>query len=228
MFTEDIVCFIISTEFTPLQNLQKDLWREYMNAHPRIRSFFIESRDDIDQNILISEDTSTIYFKGEESIIPGIFEKRMKAFDFALKNFKALKYVIQTNLSSFWIWDRLVKLLPENPYPDFVMGHKWSGFPSGSGTVYSREVAQKIIDTPINRPIEPDMEHDDCVMGKILAYNNIHFYNGYYHMNHDIDTIPSNCYHLRARINIHLNEKERIETEMPFLEKCLKHFYPEL
>jgi hypothetical protein len=228
MFTEDIVCFIISTQKTSLEILQKDLWREYMNAHPRIRSFFIELKNDIDQDVLVSEDCFTIYFKGEESVIPGIFEKRRKAFEFALRNFKSLKYVVQTNLSSFWIWDRLVKLLPEYPYPDFVMGHKWSGFPSGSGTVYSKEVAEKILNTPMVKPIDPTSEHDDCVMGKILAYNSIHFYDGYYHMNHDISTIPTNCYHLRARINIHLNEKERILTEMKFLEDCLKHFYPDL
>ena len=229
-YSQEIVCFIISKgnytlENQPkLQSFQKKIWAQYMNINPKIKSYFIEFNNQIDED---NKESTTldgypvIFFKGEESVIPGIFTKRQKAFQFALDNFKNLKYVIQTNLSSFFIWDKMRAFLPNNVPKHFIMGMKWSGFPSGCGSVYGKDVAQIISSSTIN----PSLEHDDCTVGKILLQNYIHDYDGYYHMSHDLNTVPFHCYHLRARINPTLNEEERFNFEIPFMINALEKYY---
>jgi hypothetical protein len=232
-YSQQIVCFIISKgNYTldnqpSLQKFQKQIWNSYMNSNPLIKSYFIEFNNTIEEDF---KETTTlegfpvIFFKGEESIIPGIFNKRQKAFQFAIEKFKNLKYVIQTNLSSFFIWDKMLNFIPNNPPPNFLIGLKWSGFPSGCGTIYSKSVSNIIASSNI----DPSLEHDDCTIGKILLKNNIHNYDGYYHMSHDLTTVPFHCYHLRARIDISLNETQRIEFEIPFMMKCLDTYYPNI
>jgi len=222
MNIQEIVCFIISTELDELQVEQKNIWRKYMNSNPNIRSFFIEMNDDLNLDTLVTDDT--IYFKGQESIIPGIFLKRQKALNYALQNFSNLKYVIQTNLSSFFIWNKMLNLLPKNPPPKFIMGKKWGGFPSGCGSIYGKDVAEIIANSDIN----PEIEHDDCTVGKILLKHNIHNYDGYYHLSHDFNTIPYHCYHLRSRIEPTYNLEQRFASELPFLKKALEIYYPDL
>jgi hypothetical protein len=234
---QEIVCFIISNglynpKINPsvkdsndplfvLQQSQKEIWSKYMNINPRIKSYFIEYDENLTEDF--KEDEDTIYFKGQESIIPGIFIKRQKAINFALKNFKNLKYIIQTNLSSFFIWDKMLNLLPANPPKYFLMGKKWSGFPSGCGTIYAKDVCELISSSPI----DPSIEHDDCTIGKVLLHNNIHHYDGYYHMSYDLEKVPFHCYHLRSRIDINISVEERIDREIPYLKKALEKYYDE-
>lgn len=62
----------------------------------------------------------------------------------------AARYVLRTNLSSFWFFPGLAAWLQDMPQQQFVSAmvgqHKTQKFPSGAGTLMSRDVAKLLLD----------------------------------------------------------------------------------
>ena len=88
-------------------------WLRYMNIDSEIKSYFITFDNKLESDYKIDNEKSTILFKGNESYVPGIYEKTILAMKICLSlpEFSDVKYVIRTNISSFWIWDRLLAFL---------------------------------------------------------------------------------------------------------------------
>jgi hypothetical protein len=138
------VCLIIDSyePFSEHYESQRKLWQEYMNLDPEIKCYFLRCKNDLLKTIEVDNENNIIYIKGNESYIPGILIKTLKAMEYVYNNFD-FKYLIRTNISSFWDFKTFKKVF--NNYQDNLVkapigleGHV--PFPGGSGMVISRDV----------------------------------------------------------------------------------------
>lgn len=179
-----ILNLVISSDNYPFYGALREEWRRYMNRHPSIRSFFIvndpskfeKKTNSLNENgdVRCVVEGNTMYFDVEESGVPGIYEKTVLAlmmFQSFPQEWTLIDYVIRTNLSSFYRWDRLVSYLERHDIPRHgLMGGAINMTPepcyvSGCGMIMSRDVAELLIQH-YHDPIKFFFA-DDHVIGKI-------------------------------------------------------------
>ena len=150
-------------------------------------------------------------------------EKKLNQYD----------YVIRTNLSSFWIFDRLNQYLRTQPRNGFLhaviprlLPKYGKGFPSGAGFILSTDLAQLLINK------QQDLNYADCnddvEIGIFFIKNNVEIIpakrydfvnNSLKKIDKRINHIPKNIYHIRIK------NKDRIKYDKIIIKKLLKHFY---
>jgi hypothetical protein len=158
-------------------------WKRYMNVNPNICSYFVLndpskfSANETKYDYKI--DKEYIYFNVPEIPIPGIFEKTVKAIQLFSANdefWKKVEFINRTNLSSFYIWDRLLSYVEEIPKTNFVGGEINDGpflrYVSGCGILMTRDMAELLISNISNQ--QKYMLDDDCMIGVIFNNNKIH------------------------------------------------------
>ena len=142
----DFIFLIISSSDIPQYLQMKELSRKYYNLFgDNIKHFYIEFKNDLDCDILEQEEH--IYFKGVDSIVPGILTKTQKALSYINNKYK-YNYVIRTNLSSFWDLKNLLIFKNKLPSHNLCCGHlPFNSFISGTGIIMSKDVSHKISST---------------------------------------------------------------------------------
>jgi hypothetical protein len=194
-------------------------WRRYMNLNSNIKSFFIEMKSELNVDHIITDDS--IILKGNESYVPGIYEKTLRAIKICLElpEFNHVNYFIRTNISSFWIWDRLLKFIESLPTENYagsglVMENRdrlWNS-PHGSNMILTRDVVKILIN---NYNHEYRKEADDIAIGGILnlysiKVNKYPWYVISDHISQDISgdiiktisKIPDNVFTIRNNLSI--------------------------
>jgi hypothetical protein len=105
----------------------------------------------------------------EETYIPGIIDKTMLAFRRFLKT--DINFVLRTNLSSFWIIDKLLDVVESLPltecYTGIVGKNGNDYFVSGAGMILSKDVVRYLVDA--EKSIDKYKENDDVVFGQVLT-----------------------------------------------------------
>jgi hypothetical protein len=168
-----IIILVITSDGEPYKSLESE-WLKYCNSNSEVKVFFIRLNI-IDTDHKISSNTITI--NGSESYVPGIYEKTMKSIQLilSLKEYDTVDFFVRTNISSFWIFSRLLLFLKDKPTLGYcssgcIMSYDKHVFPSGSNIIFSRDVAAmlaKKIGSPLNQL------PDDVAIGVILQQNNI-------------------------------------------------------
>jgi hypothetical protein len=138
------IFLIISSNDHPIYNLMKTITTLYMKKMSQIypiQYFFIYLDENINDSLVL--DDHTIYVKGEESLIPGIFIKTYNSINYINNNFE-YDYIIRTNLSTFWNIPHFYELdLNTNKLATgFLI---FSNFLSGTGIILSKDVAVEFI-----------------------------------------------------------------------------------
>lgn len=87
----------------PRWQLEKKIWKKYMNSSKNIDCFFIECKY---ENFTITSDCF-------ESYTPGIFQKTIQTLQ--NKHFNKYDFIIRSNLSSFFIFKHLHSFLSTLP-----------------------------------------------------------------------------------------------------------------
>jgi len=122
----------------------QELWRIYMNKSKNIKSFFIKYKSDLNEEIILENDT--IFVKGYESFIPGCLDKTVKSIEFLLNNIE-FDFIFRTNLSSVVNLNKLYGLLNTDIQSAGVIGKTQNGkFLSGAGILLNRDVCKLIIE----------------------------------------------------------------------------------
>lgn len=142
-------------------------WLRYINSNKTIKVFFL-TLDNIREDYIINN--NDLILKGNESYTPGIYEKTILGMKILLNlpEYSNVKYVIRTNISAFWIFDRLLKFLEDKPLINYCStGHIMYKFdifsPHGSNVIFSRDVALKF-----SNDYDHDKKHlypDDIILG---------------------------------------------------------------
>ena len=124
-------------------------WKKYMNKHKNIDCYFLELKEDLDNNLI--KKGNHIYIKGKEDFTPGILNKTMIAMN-SMKN--DYDYFIRTNISTLWNLDKLYPFLMKLPKNDVHYSNSvWpegnqspSDYGQGTNIIISKDIAIKICD----------------------------------------------------------------------------------
>jgi hypothetical protein len=218
-------------ELTDLYKNLKQQWLRYMNSNPSVKSYFICMKQDLEQEHLVTEDT--VFIRGTESYIPGIHVKSCESIKVLLNNseFSEVEYVVRTNISSFWIWDRLIQYLKNIPRTNVISAvignHSGIRFPSGSGFIMSRDVAL-LYSQMATHPTSFYLQ-DDVVLGQIASENNISIIEsprfdipeGFIPISLNFNMLKNSIFHIR---NHHSHNKLRISSEAQFYKHLVDHY----
>ncbi len=154
-----IIILIISSNNIVYYKNMRDIWKKYMNNHPNITSFFIENDISIDKEIIVNKEKNTIYYKDEESYVPGILNKTIKIIEYCFDNYD-VDYIYRTNLSSIIDFDKLYSFIQNNDI-DYA-GHDYVRFISGSGIILSKKACKILIE---DKSLINNSEPDDLAIG---------------------------------------------------------------
>lgn len=153
-----------SNEYIEMQNI----WIKYMNKHSNIKSFFIKSDINIENDIYLNETLNTIYIKDIETYSPGIFNKTIKSIEYCLNNFE-FDYIYRTNLSSFLNLDKMYNFIFNNhiEYGGVIGNYNNINFASGCGFFMSNDACKFLIN--YDRTININEYLDDVTIAIILT-----------------------------------------------------------
>jgi hypothetical protein len=193
-----IIFLIISSDNESIYSQMRDLSPKYLDLYTdSIKYFFIENRENIDQDII--EEGNYIYIKGSESFIPGIYQKSIKAIEYVSNNYN-FDFVIRTNLSTFWNIPNLFTLLDSKSKERFSGGYSFQGFISGTGIIMSKDVGIIVSSNPNNSHMGDDLAISQTISSHgIELYNIIEYKWGF--LIPQIDNLPDNCRYLNITDN---------------------------
>lgn len=160
------------TPYNDIYNSHRTRWIKSFSYYINAYYFFIKFDPNQKVDVLIQD--NYIIFRGNESYIPGILNKTLKAISIVSEFYK-FEYIIRTNLSSCWQVNNLEQMLNKYHYLDnniyAVIGNYNSiNFPSGAGIIipYSTSlfIANNLTDFQNNFA-------DDVEFGIFLKRHNI-------------------------------------------------------
>jgi hypothetical protein len=79
--------------------------RKYYNSLENVKTIYYTFVNDIKTPYLLVNDI--LYIKGEETYVPGILDKTIKAFEYVYQNYNNYDYIIRTNISTIVNFDIL-------------------------------------------------------------------------------------------------------------------------
>ena len=136
---------------------------EYTNKLGQIKIFLLYGNDNIEPFNDIKE--NIIQYNEKDSLIPGILKKTLYAFEYINNNYE-FDYILRTNLSSFFIYDKLIKLIDTFSKTKFLSGplgptfinlnnqeeydKKLDYFVSGTAIILSKDLVSDIINKKNN------------------------------------------------------------------------------
>jgi len=171
----DLVILVIASRGKIYDSLVENYWKYFIdyvnNKHKNIKIYLLYGNCNIN-NISVNKN-NILHFKDiKETLIPGILLKTIKGFQYIDNNYD-YKFVLRTNLSSFFIIDNLVKLynnLSENMLYSGVIGNfkNKSKFCSGAAFFLSKDVIKYII---LNKHKLRYNIIDDVSIGMLLSTN---------------------------------------------------------
>jgi hypothetical protein len=215
------ILILILANDTPIYIEMQNIWKKYMNKHENIKSYFIKYKENLDNDIYLSQEDNTIYIKGIESFVPGVLDKTIKSIEYCIKNIK-FDYLFRTNMSSFLLLDKLYKYCLNNKIDcgglishhfdsQFINGTK---FISGSGILLSTNACNFLIENKndINYQIPDDVEIA-CILQKKYDFTLIQRNDKYINIPFIKESvINSDVYHYRCKNNYGILDYETIET----------------
>lgn len=209
---------VISSNTYPVYLEHRKVWKRYMHSNPNIDCYFIQ----FNPSLRFHSHT----FDGDTLTFPGVerFETIYLKTILALRYFLARRsydYVVRANLSGVWDFSKLLAYLETCPRTRFYAGGGVGDggpfqFASGSGIVWSSDVAHSIAANP-NPSWKWMPIYDDVAFGRDLhahgivpvSYNRVDFHN-LQHYEHEKTKIPPHTFLFRFKhvdsINSRLEE----------------------
>ena len=139
---------VISSNNQDVYKAHKRIWKTYMKSHPDIDCYFIEYTYSVIVPTLVND---TLYLRGTETM-QNIIRKTLDAMAYFTSRTK-YDYVVRANLSSVWIFSRLMQYLETAPRYGLYGGEINRNMPilhkvdyvSGAGIVFSSDVCQLLL-----------------------------------------------------------------------------------
>ena len=170
----DIIFLIITSRSDIYDKLIEIYWKPFIKylkeKNYRIKIYFMFGNDVILNDLNLSSE-DYIVTNTPENLIPGILIKTVNSFKYIEENYE-YKYILRTNLSSFFIVDNLITLsknLPnEDVYAGVIGNHNNILFGSGAGFWLSRDNILFILNNTqkINLRLPDDVAIGDLMKDK--------------------------------------------------------------
>ncbi|HSX26995.1 MAG TPA: hypothetical protein VLE89_08335 [Chlamydiales bacterium] len=225
-----LVLIICSDEPPVYRELQK-IWRSYMHLDPEhVEAYFIRGKADLLDDFAIDGDV--IWLKTAECFCPGILNKTILSMAAMLPRVKEFEYVLRTNLSSFYVFPRLLSVLKTFPKRQFYCGAPLLLFPgapllgSGSGFIVSSDLMELIVAG--KHQLLNQMPADDVVLGLFLIHYGVSLTPYSFFMFDSMgawdkgkDQIPETIFQIRVK-NV---DRRRLSDDIAIHSKLLEKFY---
>ena len=167
----EIIVLVIATDNT-VYSVNWAVWYRLKDQSNKIQTYFVRANRSV-SGLGINEVQNTITVPTNESYIPGILISTIEAVRALLNDSRrTFTYILRTNLSSLWHWDRLFAALKvmQLPATGVYAGVLGGGFVSGAGMLLSRDVAQALVNH--SHALHFDL-FDDVAIGQLMASINI-------------------------------------------------------
>lgn len=219
------IFLIISSDDVAQYSKMKEISNKYHQLfREQIKHFYIELKPTLENDII--EEGHHLYIKGNESIHPGILNKTKKALEYINGKYN-YKYVVRTNLSSFWDLPQLLLLEKKLPKTNIAIGHlPFNTFISGTSIIISSDVARNI--TPL---LEYNiMQYDDVYISTIIhrmypiADISDYGYNTFYRIDNDV-TVPFDMSNNHFTILFYRIKNQDRDIDIALFRFLLKHIY---
>lgn len=162
-----IIVLIICSDTMPVYKSLQQLWGKYLNSCPDITGYFIRGHYSAQNK---TPDNTLCFHDIPETYIPGILLKTMAAFKH-IESQHSYDFVVRTNLSSFYIFDRLLKFLRSIPEEEVYVGSPVNNgsftYASGSGFILSRDLVRRVLQN--ETAVRKIPGYDDEVIGYFLS-----------------------------------------------------------
>lgn len=139
-----VLLLIIASDDFPVYAECQKTWRAYMHVDPvHIEAYFIRANPALKTLYKIEGDT--IWSRTEECQFPGILTKTVYSLKALSSKLDKFDYIIRTNLSSFFIFPRLLEFLKTLPKTGCYCGPETglnSQIASGAGIILSPDLAK--------------------------------------------------------------------------------------
>jgi len=205
-----VLVLIIANDGYQLYHQLQQVWRSYMHLDPdHIEAYFIKGDPNMESASEFNGDT--LWTKTAEGLFPGILRKTILSMETFLPRMDEFSYCLRTNLSSFYIFPRLleyIKTLPKERCYAAVQG--WWGntpFASGCGFLLSPDMVKLMIEK--KEELWDDLTYDDVVIGKFFHKEQVSITQtprtDFYCLEdweNGKDSIPPYAFHIRAKGHI--------------------------
>jgi len=163
-----LVLIIASDDYPVYKELQK-IWCSYMHYDTHhVEAYFIRGNPDLTTDYEIQGDV--LWTKTPENLIPGILNKTVFSLEVFLPRIKnEFDYVLRTNLSSFYIFPRLLEYLSSCQRTNFYCAFPGEGFGSGSGFLMSSDTAEMLVQNKEGLVNKSMSLNDDVVIGSFFS-----------------------------------------------------------
>lgn len=222
-----VLVLIIASDNTPIYSALQNVWRSYMHNDPEhIEAYFIKGNPDLSSEFQIEGDV--IWSRTVENIMPGIVNKTILSLEALLPGIKGeFDYVLRTNLSSFYIFPRLLTFLQTCPTRNFYCSGGHAHFASGSGFLMSPDVVEMLV-AHKGELMNDTSGNDDVVIGNFLYQRGVFVT---HHPRIDIlsmeywdsikNHIPIDVFQLRVKNEDHV----RLSDDLCIQYQLLRMFY---
>lgn len=225
-----ILVLVIASDDLPVYKELQAIWKSYMHLDPdHVEAYFIRGNPNLSTDFEIQEDV--IWSKTDENVIPGILRKTVLSLEALLPRIEEFDYVLRTNLSSFYIFPRLLQFLHTLPkkecYCAFIGEAQGIWYGSGAGFILSKDLVQMLVR---DRQLIPNHPlHDDVLIGAFFQLKQIPVLPA---PRTDLPTlsewfaikdhIPANAFHFRVK---NAYEHLRSRDEVFIQSELVKMFY---
>jgi len=155
-----VLVLVIASNDKPCYAQHRAVWRERWDLHPSFECKFLQMREGP-----TGEEGDTFFVQGAESLHPGILDKTVAALRHYLD--RRYDFILRTNLSSLWLFDRFAQVLEDMPSSGVYAGVNSSvrRYVSGGGLLLSCDVARLLVD---NMHLNTTNCVDDVDIGCVL------------------------------------------------------------
>lgn len=229
--TIKILVLVIASDNFSIYCALEQIWQSYMHLDPaHVEAYFLKGDPNMSVDAEIRGDV--IWCKTEENLIPGILNKTILAMEAMLPRLSDFDFVIRTNLSSFYVFPRLLSFLDLLTPPDCFyascLSSKGIIFGSGAGIILSIDLMKHIVDN--KSKLLNQTARDDMILGSfmlkqskknIISASRMDFMTMEAWMK-DKDSIPDYIYHFRCKNE---NPDLRMSDELYIHKELVKMFY---
>lgn len=231
---------IIASDDSPLYAHFQRTWKSYMHLDPEhFECYFIRGNENLPTKYSIEGDT--IWSKTKECMTPGVLNKTLLSFAALSSRIDEFDYILRANLSSFFVFPRLLEFLKTLPRQGCYSGiHHGKGgsagaeclgkWVNGSGMILSVDLV-KMLTKHFDALFNYQGPNDDVVIGAVFAMNNIPILLSRYLEIYELSTwnavknaIPPDVFHFRIRTEPQIT-REMVDGYIH--STLLTMFYPE-
>lgn len=224
-----LLVLIIASDHFPVYVAMQKVWKAYMNYDPQhVEAYFI--RADPNLPTLFSVEENVIWSKTDEGWPPasaGIINKTILSMEAMLPRLHEFDYVLRTNLSSFYVFPKLLQVLQGMPRQKFYFGSNTgagSVWGSGCGFILSTDLVRLMVQH--KDEFIGNKNHDDVLVGQFLHKKGIKLIQ---HKRHDLlnmndwnaikDKLPSDIFQYRVKNDDKVRLVQDIYMQTGLLER---------